>query len=752
MDVTAFGSVNDTHGKEFSISIDELDEYVGTCAINSIQVENLPENKKCQPVLLGGNSLGDNPQQPELRRRRLQDIISRSLLALDIEPKNGQVFTIENVNEWLEELGLGAILYTTFSSVDGDRCRAFIEIGEDVDSDERYEQLVQWLIEKCPKQHTIDRKSLDFNQVMALPTAYAFDKPKTFNIKGLPLNKHLMWEESKQLHTRNRNKQHQKPNKLSNQTNHLSDEKYMTLVKNQWNELKPAHRYGNSWQFYRNDKDKNPGLYSLSDMDAVIDEVKSKYRTTFYSANDIAEALGADKKPDDPPLYQALRWEESERNCAIFSENTGSGKSKTLVALANRKDGTHRIITFPNRKLRNDFDDWAPDTCITIYGNEEIVQMATGYRAETKVKNEFTNFFEYCEETDSRLDFQKFINGLNFLKPEEVARAMMMYKKNKEDMLRKDKPLLMTHDKLEGVTSYSGEHWNPFLDSIVYSDEYRMGTVVYNETGKDTKKIRQLKRMYISAERLALIELENNFMFPIVIGKGIKKMYDDGLTVLRLKSTRIADDTRKSLYSSLSKHHSTVIANSCDSDWNLVNNKGTNKLRLTELCTILSYPDPVRLNKAKRCLKIDDDDVVRELLVSSDASQAIGRNLGNRNDVNGTNRHIILLPENLPCKPDIVTTNVYRLNDWINRGGMLGEYFSGVINDITGIAEAKLRIHDIEPEVVLAAIGENDVIPSSWLAEELRVGVKILNKIAIKIGLKVQRRTIHGKRVRCILR
>lgn len=752
MDVVLYGSVNEKEGVHATTSFDELSDFIIETAANSIQVSNTLENKRCQPVILGGNARCDNKENPALRRRRLQDIISRSLLALDIEPKNGQVFTIENVKDWLEELGLGAILYTTFSSVDGDRCRAFIEIGEDVDSGECYEQLVQWFTEKCPQHHTIDRKSLDFNQVMALPTAYAYEKPRTYRVEGLPLNKHQMWEESKKLHTRNRKKQHQKPNKLSNQTNHLSDEKYIKLVKNQWGELKPAHRYGNSWQFYRNDNDTNPGLYSLSDMDAVIDEAKSKYRTTFYSANDIADALNTDKEHDETPFYQALRWEESERNCAIFSENTGSGKSKTLVALANRDDDTHRIITFPNRKLRNDFDAWTPDTCITIYGNEEIVQMATGYRAEVNIKNEFTDFYEYCDESDSRMDFQKFVNGLSFLTPDEIGRALMMYKKNKENMLRKDKPLLMTHDKLEDVVSYSGDHWNPFLNSIVYSDEYRMGTVVFSETGKDTKKIRQLKRMYISAERMALIELQNNFMFPMVIGKGIKKVYDDGLTILRLKSTRIADDTRKSLYASLSKHHSTVIANSCDSDWNLVNNKGSNKLRLKELCTILSYPDPIRLNKAKRCLKINDDDIVRELLVSGDASQAIGRNLGNRNEADGSNRHIILLPENLPCKPDIVTKNVYRVHDWINRGGMPSEHFSDVINDIAGVNAEKLRVHDIEPEGVLAAIDENDMVPSAWLADELRIGVKKLNKIAKKMGLRVLRRTIHGERMSCIVR
>ena len=189
MDIVLYGSVNDREGVHTTTSFDEFDDFIVETAANSTQVGNSLENKRCQPVLLGGNSRCDNKQNPALRRRRLQDIINRSLLALDIEPKNGQVFTIENVNEWIEGLGLGATLYTTFSSVNGDRCRAFIEIGEDVDSDERYEQLVQWLIEKCPKQHTIDRKSLDFNQVMALPTAYAFEQPKTFSIKGLPLNK-----------------------------------------------------------------------------------------------------------------------------------------------------------------------------------------------------------------------------------------------------------------------------------------------------------------------------------------------------------------------------------------------------------------------------------------------------------------------------------------------------------------------------------------------------------------------------------
>lgn len=256
--------------------------------------------------------------------------------------------------------------------------------------------------------------------------------------------------------------------------------------------------------------------------------------------------------------------------------------------------------------------------------------------------------------------------------------------------------------------------------------------------------------MYASAERIALIELQNNHMFPLIIGTGIRKEYDEGLTIFRNKSTAISGGKRKSLYLALEKHFDAVIANKCDSKWNLVNNKGSNKLRVEELCTILSYPDPSRMAKAKRCLKIDDDETIRELLVSSDASQAVGRNMSNRNKEHD-NYHLVIIPEALPCKIDVVTPNVYRFNDWVERGGVADEYFANVINDLTGIDPSKVKPHSVDIREVLSLIKEGDVIPSDWLAEEFRLGVKKVNKLAKNLGLRIVRRMVDGARISCIV-
>jgi len=750
MRVVTFNSALEIYGSESELNMNELTENLTGFAESSVQLENIKEFKQQLPILLGGRTRGDKPNQPELKRKRLQDIISRSLVALDIEPKNGQTFNISEVETWLGKLGLNSSLYTTFSSENGKRCRAFIEIGEEVESPERYEQLVQGLIESCPKHHTIDRASLNMNQVMVLPFAYVYEKPVVKRVEGVTFNEHLLWEESKYIVTRNRKKQHDKSNTLNKVTTPLSDSLFTLSVTNQWGELIPSQRHGNSWQFFRNDADKHPSLYSLSDMDAVIDETKSKYKTIFYTANDFAEAK---KKFDDEyesAYFQALRWEESDYNCGIFSEGTGTGKSEVFVMLADCGDGKHRIFTFPSKKLRDEFASRCRDDCLTIFGNEEIVQIATSLKKEKLVKKAFQNAYASIDEGNSIIEFKKILNECKFLTKKEKDIAVAMHSDNSKKMQCKSRTLLMTHDKLEYVVSNSNDNWMPFRDSIIYSDEYRMGTVVFNESKRDVKKIRQLKRMYASAERIALIELQNNQMFPLIIGTGIRKEYDEGLTIFRNKSTAISGGKRKSLYLALEKHFDAVIANKCDSKWNLVNNKGSNKLRVEELCTILSYPDPSRMAKAKRCLKIDDDETIRELLVSSDASQAVGRNMSNRNKEHD-NYHLVIIPEALPCKIDVVTPNAYRFNDWVERGSVADEYFANVINDITGLDPSKVKPHSVDIREVLTLIKEGDVIPSDWLAEEFRIGAKKVNKIAKNLGLKTVRRMIDGARISCIV-
>ncbi|KGJ87643.1 hypothetical protein [Colwellia psychrerythraea] len=192
MRVVTFDSVHEIYGFESELSMNELTESLKKFAENSVQLDDRKEFKQQLPILLGGRARGDKPDQPEFKRKRLQDIISRSLVALDIEPKNGQVFNISEVETWLNEERLNSALYTTFSSENGKRCRAFIEIGEEVESPERYEQLVQGLIERCPKHHTIDRASLNMNQPMVLPFAYAHEKPVVKRVEGVSFNQHLL--------------------------------------------------------------------------------------------------------------------------------------------------------------------------------------------------------------------------------------------------------------------------------------------------------------------------------------------------------------------------------------------------------------------------------------------------------------------------------------------------------------------------------------------------------------------------------
>ncbi|KGJ93597.1 hypothetical protein [Colwellia psychrerythraea] len=124
--------------------------------------------------------------------------------------------------------------------------------------------------------------------------------------------------------------------------------------------------------------------------------------------------------------------------------------------------------------------------------------------------------------------------------------------------------------------------------------------------------------------------------------------------------------------------------------------------------------------------------------------------MGNRNKEN-ENYHLVIIPEALPCKIDVVTPNVYRLNDWVERGGVADEYFAGVINDITGLDPSNVKAHSVDIREVLSLIKEGDVIPSDWLAEEFCLGAKKVNKLAKNLGLRVVRRMIDGARISCIV-
>jgi hypothetical protein len=61
---------------------------------------------------------------------------------------------------------------------------------------------------------------------------------------------------------------------------------------------------------------------------------------------------------------------------------------------------------------------------------------------------------------------------------------------------------------------------------------------------------------------------------------------------------------------------------------------------------------------------------------------------------------------------------VYRVNDWVERGGIPVEYFSNIINEISEIDGNKIKTHNVTPEQVLKLTNKSDVIPAQLLADE----------------------------------
>lgn len=641
----------------------------------------------------------------------------------------------QSLNEsiaFFESIGLGAILQHTQSPhKEGDRHCATIEIGETVECPIRYAELVQCIIKEHPSLHAINKKSITYSP----PTECIGEQ---ITVDGAQLNKLSLFKEPNSLAMTTRIMQHSKPNKNLHITTE-TDELFAYSVTNQHEKLFPSGRHGDGYLFHRNGADKKANLFALADMNCILDDERHVYHSLMFSSNDFAEAKQDIKLSTHKNLHDCIEWENSATSTAAFIEPCGSGKSKTLKKVARLPTTTtHRIITQSMRASRHEFvEEVGEENIIEIYGNEEIALASSNSKHESKIKSAFTGYYE--DEKAPSVSFEKFVTKeLSFVDEDEREAMIEFHKENSINMKRRDLPLCMTHKKLELIASKCGEKYNPFSKSVIYSDEYITGTVAdLPNQDHNPSIIRGMKRCYVSAESIALMEIKAWLPDVCVIGCGTRKQYDDGLHVVRVDSTKTGE-VRDELFDLVSPRFGSenIIVNASKSKVNFTNNKGSSEWRNKDVCSIASYPEKKTTYKAMLCLRNDNFDEVESLLVMASVTQSLGRNMGFRNK-SGTNKHLLIIPHHLAIPMEFITKHVYMTND-----------IDHVINKMDNLT------NDVSLHMYLSNMNEGDAIPTKSIIDELMLisDEKSVNKKAGLLNLKVARKRVNGVKVQHITR
>jgi len=640
--------------------------------------------------------------------------------------------TLEESIEFFKSKGLGATLqHTQPLHKEGDRHCAIINIGEFVDCPIRYAELVQCIIKAHPQLHAINKKSIIYSP----PTECIGEQ---FIVDGISLNKSLIFKTQNSLPMTTRIAQHSKTNKNLHITEE-TDELFAYSVTNQHEKLFPAGRHGDGYLFHRNGADDKANLFALSDMNCILDDERHVFYSLMYSSNDFAEANQDIKLSTHKNLHQCLAWEESATSCAAFIEPCGSGKSKTFKKLAKlTTNGTHRIFTESLRTARTEFvNEIGRENIIEIFGNEEIAVKFANRKHKDKIELAFIGYYE--DEEAPSVSFKKFVTKeLSFVSNEEREAMIEFHKVNSDNMKRRDLPLCMTHDKLELTISKCGEKYNPFSKSIIYSDEYRTGTLADLPNQKHKPAIlRDLKRCYASAESIALMEIKAWIDDVCIIGCGVRKQYDEGLHVMRIPSTR-AGEVRDELVSHVKQvpEFKLVVGNGCEADMNFTTIKGSNEYIDDDICTIASYPKKSQTYEAMLCLRNDSFEEVENLLVMANVTQSLGRNMGFRNK-SGTNKHLLIIPDHLHIDMEFVTKHVYMTDDLTH---VTNKMYNSTNN-------ASLHTY-------LSNMTEGEAISTQSIIDELMLtsDEKSVNKQAKLLGLSVTRKRVNGKQIRHITR
>ena len=712
-------------------SLEELAEYIQQQASGSTFYDPLNHGtdkknfKRSQTAFIGGYAHGTKGD----------DISNRSLFILDYDGKYSDALTVEQMVEFLYQNNIEAIIYTTANhKEDNPSYRVIIDIGKLLkrQEEQQYQRIFFWLQEKVRRKFGVDatlsfdKHSYRWSQWMFMPSVYFYVKPEVIYVTGKALaDDEVRWDEISgtpfSTHVKAfkavKNKASSKP--IDSEAIQMHVESTLT----QYPKLKFHEKTHNSTQWYRDDGDNYPGVYCLNNMNVIND--RGHLSNIRYNPIDFAEAINYEKQSSKKTFNQIMAWErDASSKCALLAENTGSGKSEHVIEVLSKNDGQKRIIALPTRALRKEFATRAAlytDSFYVIYGSKDIIMKHVSDDRRDDVNVFFES--EYSERKAARVGFKKLLQKLEL---DDVTNNKIIddYNLNAKRMMG-NKSLIMTHAKLHTAVSYAKS--NIFENCIVYCDEYPNGCIVKGDPEYkhlDIERIRGLKQMFLSAERMTEIELAANDMSPTIVGGGIKKQLDESLIVLVVESTTSDKDNNKRLewYSKVKPvFGNNVIANKTPSIWNLKNCKGSDELKGLMVCTIASFPNMGKeLDLLKYRLQIDDKDELQRIWATSIIGQAIGRSTGHRKTKGAP--HLLVWPKSLPFDLDIVSKYVYREHSWKGNEYVKGSPLYKEINQILGV-------RDITAEIVhLFDDTDKDFIVIKDAATELGVSSQKISK------------------------
>tara|TARA_R110001583_G_scaffold170237_1_gene323632 strand:- start:1664 stop:4033 length:2370 start_codon:yes stop_codon:yes gene_type:complete len=633
------------------------------------------------------------------------DISNRSHFILDCDGKHKDALTVVQMAEFGYKNNIEAIIYTTASHQDSSPSyRVIFDIGKLLKrkDEHQYQKIYFWLQEKIRSKFGVeatlsfDKHSYLWSQWMFMPNVYFFVKPEVIYISGEALaDDEVRWDEISGTPFSNHIKAHKTAkNKTSSiPITNKAAVMHIESTLTQYPKLKYYEKTGNSTQWFRDGVDNYPGVYCLNNMNVIND--KGHLSNIRYSPNDFAEAINYTKQCSAKTFSQIMAWErDTSSRCALLAENTGSGKSEHLISLLAKNDGQKRIIALPTRALRAELANRAEpykDNFHVIYGSKDIILKYVPIDRRDDVKTFFEK--EYSGKKVARIGFNKLLQKLEF---DDITNNKIIDEYNlNAKLMMGNKSLIMTHAKLHTAVSYAKS--DIFENCIVYYDEYPNGCIVKDDPEYkhlDVERIKQLKQMFLSAERMTEIELVANDMEPTIVGGGIKKQLDENLVVLVVDSTTSDKDNNRRM-----EWHSKVepifgdniIANKTPSPWNLKNCKGSDELKGKLTCTIASFPNMDKeLGLLKSRLKIDDADELKRIWATSIIGQAAGRSTGHRT-TDGV-PHLLIWPKTLPFDLDIVSKYVYREHTWVGNVHVKKSPLYNEINQILGVRDISAEI------------------------------------------------------------
>jgi len=682
-------------------SWEEFAEYLKHQASESVFYNSLLHGtdeknfKRRQEAFIGGYADGTKGD----------DISNRGLFILDYDGKYKNALTVSQMAEFLNDNNIRAIIYTTASHQDSNPSyRVIFDIGKLLKrkDEHQYQKIYFWLQEKIRIKFGVeatlsfDKHSYLWSQWMFMPNVYFYVKPEVVYICGEALSDdEARWDEISGTPFSNHIKAHKTANKKLSSIP-ISDKAAVMHIEStltQYPKLRFSEKTGNSTQWFRDGVDNYPGVYCLNNMNVIND--RGHLSNIRYSPNDFAEAINYKKQCRIKTFNQIIAWEQDlSSGCALLAENTGSGKSEHLISLLAKNDGQKRIIALPTRALRQELANRAEpykENFHVIYGSKDIITK----HAPADRHDDVDEFFEkeYSGRKVARIGFKKLLQKLRF---DDITTNKIIdeYNLNAKRMMS-DKSLIMTHAKLHTAVSYAKS--DIFENCIVYCDEYPNGCTVEDDPEYkhlDVKRIRALKQMFLSAERMTEIELIANDMEPTFVGGGIKKQLDENLVVLVVDSTTSDKDNNRRMewYSKIEPiFGDNLIANKTPSSWNLKNCKGSDELKGKLTCTIASFPNMgSEMALLKRRLNIDDESEIKRIWATSIIGQAIGRTTGHRK-TDGV-PHLLIWPKALPFDLDIVSKHVYRDSTWLGNKYTKSSPLYNEINKILGVRDIPAEI------------------------------------------------------------